>query len=254
MNELKILNFKSLLRFFILSWHYKKGFLSFFLRYLRLLPFLSYEVIRVEDCNKEKTISKGHITKGKKIYLKFFNLIIIKFILLKGEVLTAEHFYFNRSVKDLKFFLRKTKKYLNINSESIIFDPACGTGKHLMYITDKYNCKGIGIDIYPKAINVSKKIEKYSNCNFLIGNSCDQNTLILLSNYSKNINTLFINSWVSYVYKNNDFNNFLSFIKKLNCKIMIIAQKKDDLKSIFKTKKILFQKFVNNTQYAILEL
>ena len=82
-----------------------------------------------------------------------------------------------------------------------------------MYITDKFRCKGIGIDIYPKAINVSKKIEKFSNCKFLLGDSCDKDTLTTLlkyNNYNK-IDIIFINSWVKHVYKNKEFRVFLDF-------------------------------------------
>ena len=247
---------KLILRFFVLSWNYKKAAFSLFLKYLSFLPFFTYEINRIEDVDKGEIISKGHIEKGKEIILKFFNFTIIKIILFKGEILTAEHFYFHRSLKDVKYLLKISKKYINLDKDSIVFDPACGTGKHLLYITDKFKCKGIGVDIYSKAINVSKKIEKFSNCNFLLGNSCNSNTLLSLNKYnnSKKINILFINSWVSHVYKNKDFSIFLNYIKTMNCKIMIIEQKKINLKTIFKTDKILYQNFKNKSQYVILEL
>tara|TARA_B110000037_G_C17092152_1_gene494458 strand:+ start:193 stop:954 length:762 start_codon:yes stop_codon:yes gene_type:complete len=253
---MNIFNIKSILRFFILSWIYKKGFFSLFLKYFCFLPFFTYEVNRVEDIIKDRTISKGHIENGKEIIVKIFNFRIIKFNLSKGEILTAEHFYFHRSLEDVKYLLKISKKYLNLDKNSIIFDPACGTGKHLLYITDKYKCKGIGADIYPNAINISKHIEKFSNCNFLLGNSCNKNILLSLSRYnnSKKIDFLFINSWVKHVYKNKDFYVFLDHVKNMKCKIMIIEQKKIDLKNIFKTDKILYQNFKNNTQYVILEL
>lgn len=249
-------NIKSILRFIILSWHYKISFFSFFLKCLSILPFFTYKVQRIEDKILDGVISKGHIEPGKKIYLRFLNFTIISFIIEKGEVLTAEHFYFHRSLKDIKFFLKTSKKLININKESIIFDPACGTGKHLLYITDKYRCKGIGVDIYPKAINISKKIEKFSNCDFILGNSCNPKTLISLSkiNNFKKIDILFINSWVNHVYKNKEFSIFLDYIKNLKCRIMIIETNKIDLKRIFKTNKILFQSFKNKNQYVILEL
>lgn len=245
-----------ILRFFILSWSYKNAAFSLFLKYLSFLPFFAYEVNRIKDVDKDEIISKGHIENGKEIILKFFNFTIIKLIILKGEMLTAEHFYFHRSLSDIKYLLKISKKYINLDKESIIFDPACGTGKHLLYITDTFQCKGIGIDIYSNAINVSKKIEKFSNCNFLLGNSCDANTLLSLNEYigSKKIDILFINSWVKHVYKNKDFDIFLNYIKSMNCKIMIIEQKKINLKSIFKTDKILYQNFKNNSQYVILQL
>ena len=253
---MNIINIKYFFRFLILSWNYKLSCLSFFLRIIGHIPFFSYSIKRIEDSINDGIHSKGHITKGKKIYLNFFNFSIIQFDILKGETLTAEHFYFNRSIKDIKDFLKASNNYLNIDKNSIIFDPACGTGKHLLHITDTYNCKGIGVDIYPKAINVAKKIENFSNCKFILGNSCDNDTLFVLKDLSNNkkINMIFINSWLSYVHKNRDFVNFFNYIKQMQCKIMIIAQKKDDLKSIFKTNKILYQKLINNTQYAILEL
>lgn len=245
-----------ILRFLILSWSYKISFFSYFLRCICYLPFFKYEVIRINNENRDEITSKGHIEPGKRIEVKIFNITIIKLVLQKGENLTAEHFYFHRPLKDIKFFLRNCKNYINFNKETFIFDPGCGTGKHLMYITDKYRCKGIGIDIYPKAINVSKKIEKFSNCKFLLGNSCDKNILTTLSKYNNynKIDILFINSWVNHVYKNKEFSVFLNFIRKIKCRVMIIETKKIDLKRIFKTNKILYQKFKNNSQYVILEL
>lgn len=253
---MKFFKFKSIIRFIILSWNYKLGFLSILLKYFCYFPIFNYKVERIPDIIKDGISSKGHIEPGKKIQIKIFNFVILKFNLQKGETLTAEHFYFHRSLKDIKFFLNNSKKIININKDSIIFDPACGTGKHLLYLTDRFNCKGIGFDIYPKAINITKKIEKFSNCLFLHGNSCDSKTLKNLSNYydPKKIDVLFINSWVQHVYKNKEFEEFLNYIKKTKCKIMLIETKKINLMQIFKTKKVLFQKYKNEAQYVILEL
>ncbi len=246
----------TILRFIILSRVYKKGFFSLLLKFLGFIPFFYYEVNRIEDKLKDDLASKGHIENGKKISFKVLNFTIINFVLFKGETLTAEHFYFHRSLKDVKFFLKLTKKYFKIDEKSIIFDPACGTGKHLSYITDKYKCKGIGVDIYKNAINVAKKIEKFSNCNFILGDSCNSYTLSSLTKniHLEEVEIVFINSWIKHVYKNKDFNNFLDFIKKMKCKVMLIEQRKIDLKNIFKTDKILYQKVKNNVQYVILEL
>lgn len=78
---------------------------------------------------------------GKKISFKIFSFKIIQFTMYEGEILTAEHFYFQRNIKDAKFILKIFKKFFKIDKDTIIFDPACGTGKHLLFLTDKYNCK-----------------------------------------------------------------------------------------------------------------
>ena len=77
-----------------------------FLKYFCFLPFFTYEVNRVEDIIKDRTIKKGHIENGKEIIVKIFNFRIIKFNLSKGEILTAEHFYFHRSLEDVKYLLK----------------------------------------------------------------------------------------------------------------------------------------------------
>jgi hypothetical protein len=247
---------RSILRFIVMSWHYKISFFSFFLRCLCYLPFLSYDLERVKDTIDDQISSDGHIKPGKKIRIKIFNFTILKLYLSKGEALTAEHFYFHRSNKDIKFLLKSSKDIFRINKDSIIFDPACGTGKQLSYICDRYKCRGIGIDIYQPAINVAKKIEKFSNCIFLYGNSLETNTLSSLNKYidSKKINILLINSWLDHVCMHKNFNIFLNYVKNIRCKILIIEPKKINLKSIFKTDKILYLSFKGKVQYAIIEL
>jgi len=253
---MRIFNSNKIIRFLILSWNYKISYFSYLLRCICYLPFFSYEVNRIEDKIKDGVKSKGHIQKGKKIIVKLFNFNIIKFTLKKSEALTAEHFYFQRSVKDIRFLLENSKNFVNIHKDTIIIDPGCGTGKHLLYITDEYGCKGVGIDVYPNAINIPKKIEKFSNCKFLLGNSCDKNTLSLLLKYNnpkKNV-ILYMNSWVKHVYNNQEFGIFLDFIKKIRCTAMIIESKKIDLRTIFKTNKVLYHKIKDKIQYTILEI
>jgi|TARA_B110000483_G_C18115099_1_gene511315 hypothetical protein len=247
---------RSILKFVVISWHYKIAFISFLLRCLCYLPFFSYDLERVKDTIDDHISSEGHIKPGKKIRIKIFNFTIIKLYLKKSEALTAEHFYFHRSNKDIKFLIKSSKKKFKIKKNSIIFDPACGTGKQLSYICDRYNCRGIGIDIYPPAISVAKKIEKFTNCIFLCESSLDTNTLSSLYKYfdSKKINILLINSWIDHVCMHKDFDIFLDYVKNIKCKIMIIEPKKIDLKAVFKTDKILYQSFKDKVQYAILEL
>ena len=77
-----------------------------------------------------------------------------------------------------------------------------------MYISDKTKCTGFGIDVYKPAINVAKKIEKFSKVNFF----CENSLIFLNSQNFLKIDIVFSNSFLVHVLMNKNFKNFLDFL------------------------------------------
>ncbi len=228
------------------------------LRYLGKFPFFYYEIKR--DINKAKEFKKkarinnqhhGHITESKEINFYIFKIKVFNFEIFEGENLTTEHYYLNRSIKDIKKILFEAKSHLNIDSDSLIFDPGCGAGRHLIYLVDKYNCNGIGVDVYKPAIQVAKKLNLSKKCNFICSSSLDGNILNLL--IKKKPDLILINSWLSFVKYNKDFELFIKTIRKINCKLIIISNIKEEVEILFKDFGILYKNVNNNTVYALME-
>jgi 2-polyprenyl-3-methyl-5-hydroxy-6-metoxy-1,4-benzoquinol methylase len=212
------------------------------------LPLFSYNVIRTDNLGANEFSNNNYLIREKTIFFKFINFVFYKIHLQNNEELTVEHFYFNRSLNDVEFFLKAIKNKNFINRDHILLDPGCGSGKHIMFISDKTNCKGFGIDIYKPAINVAKKIEKFSKINFF----CENSLIFLKSQNFSKIDIVFSNSILVHVLTNKDFKNFLDFLKKNKSKLMLIENKKLNIKML-KPEKILFHEYRGRAQYAVLQ-
>jgi len=248
----------SFIRFFYISLIFKKPFLFYFFRLLSKTYIFRYIVkrdidsaINLKGYHKKNQIPTGHIIQNKKVFFFILKLKIFSFVIEEGKNLTIEHYYLNRSLKDIKLLMKLTLKYINISKNSTILDPGCGPGRHLIYLTDLFKCKGIGIDIYKPAINVANKIKITSNCNFIHGSSLDINLTKRLD--KKSIDFVLINSWLGFVKKRDDFIHFLEFISSLKCKILIITNKEDSIRDIFIDYEVKFEHIDNKTKYALLE-
>ena len=146
--------------------------------------------------------------------------------------------------------LNLSKPFLRLDESSIIFDSACGTGRHLYYVTDTYRSRGIGIDIYEPTIAVANKANIGKSIRFHCGSSLDLN--YINERLPLYIDLIVINSWLGYVKDEKYFSEFVSKIIKISGYIMIISAAIDDIHSIFQEAKFIVEKKIKNTQYVLL--
>jgi hypothetical protein len=248
---------KSLLRFFLLCLIYPKPGLSYFFRIIGHFYGFRYRskrdisaAIRFKHEGKLNNSNIGHATHNKTISLDIFSFNLFKFKIDEGENLTVEHFYLNRSIKDLQFLTKLSKPFMKVNKSWVVFDPACGTGKHLYYLIDKYNCKGIGVDIYQPAINVAKNANIGKSINFHCGSSLDETFISKI--LPLDIDLLFINSWLGYVKNEENFEKFIQKMLNMTRYIMIISSENDDLHSIFYNTDFIIEQKVGKAQFVLI--
>ena len=237
---------------------YPKSGFSYFFRIIGYLYGFRYhakrDILSARKFKQRGRLSKsniGHATNSKTIYLDFFSFNLFKFIIHEGEELTAEHFFLNRSISDLKFLLSNSMGYFRTNKSSVIFDPACGTGRHLQFLADQLRCEGIGVDIYQPAITVAKRVNIGKSIKLYTGSSLDFK--FIESILPSKVDIVLINSWLGYVKDDERFDSFIDQILKISCFIMIISSINDDLYSIFKNTEFLVDKKIDNTQYVLIK-
>ena len=167
------------------------------------------------------------------------------------EELSAEHFYLNRSTDDADFLLKLCKDHININKETLIFDPGCGTGRHLLYLVDKYSCKGIGVDIHAPAIVVAKRANWDNHVEFHSLSSLEEGVLERL--IPNGCDYVFINSWLNHVY---GYDGYDEFIKKIvnSCRmILLITSIKNDLQEYLPNPVIIEHEIRGKSQYVLIK-
>ena len=249
---------KTIVRYFFVMKNFPKSGLVFILRILGKIYGFKYKVLR--DYNEIIKIKKdlrnygksvGHAVQSKKVTFSFLGFNLLSLVIKKGEELTAEHFFLNRPVNDLKLLLKICKEYIDILEGDLIFDPGCGTGKHLFYLADYYKCQGIGADVYEPAINIANKAN-FDNCvsfhmlsmtesqavNQLIPNKCDY---------------VFVNSWLNHVYQYPGYNAMIRELIK-SCRFMLIINSvKFHLETLIPDAELLILEVRDNTQYALIK-
>lgn len=248
---------KKILRSLFVMFSFPSAGLAFILRIFGLIYGFKYkelrdysEIIRVKEELRAKGKSVGHAVQSKKVGLFFLKFKLITLLIEKGENLTAEHFFLNRPLNDVKQLLFFCKDYLTISKDEIVFDPGCGTGKHLFYLADYYKCVGVGVDVYAPAIKVANSanfdnsvrfynhsmLEVYSD-NKIVPNNCDY---------------VFINSWLSHVYM---YPGYHEMINKLlqSCRYMLVINSvKFTLEELIPKADILVLEIRDNAQYALI--
>ena len=249
---------KSFLRFFILCMNYPRSGLAYFFRIIGHVYGFKYrserDIAAAKEFKRLGRLTKsniGHATHQKTLYLDLLSFNLFKLIINEGEELTVEHFFLNRSIKDINYLLNLSQPYLNLGNSSIIFDPACGTGRHLHYVVDTFRCQGIGIDVYDPAIKVANKANIGKSVEFHCGSSLDLNYIDQL--LPSHIDLVLINSWLGYVTNEKYFDEFISRIITTSSYIMIISSIKDDIHSIFRNSEFIIERNIENTQYILLK-
>ncbi len=251
------ISLKSFIRFLILCISYPKSALSYFGRIVGHIPGFKYEVKRnINAARKFKEAGRvdkyriGQATHYKNVRLYLFHFLLFQVRVEEGESLTSEHFYLNRSIADLQLLLGLSSDYIKLTKKSLVFDPACGTGRHLHYLVDTFGCNGLGIDVYQPAINVANKANFEKNTSFYCESSLDQQNMDKF--ITNNLDLVFINSWIGYVKDDKGFNNFISRIIKNSRFIMVVSSINDDLHSIFKCANFVVEYKKGNTQFVLI--
>lgn len=239
----------------LVVFRYKSAAAAYFYRIIGHFPGFFYTIDRdIVSARKYKKLGGlkkyniGQATHKKVARLFFLNVMLFKVDVNEGEELTAEHFFLSRSVLDLKMLLKFCCP-LALNKSSVVFDPACGTGKHLQYVVDTFQCKGIGFDVYQPAINVANVANIGNSVNFFCESSLDLD--ILNENLPKNVDLVFINSWLGYVLNDENFSQFITYITNKSKYIMVISSLDDNLHSIFKNSKKVIDVKKAGTHYAL---
>lgn len=194
----------------------------------------------------------GHAFKEKIVSLLFRDVKLIEFKIPEGVELTAEHFFLNRPVKDVKILLNLTNRFICIKQSNLIFDPGCGTGRHLFYLVDRFGCKGLGVDVYPPAIKVAQKANRYGRVSFY---NCSSLKKGLIDEIIPNgCEYIFINSWLNHVYNYDGYNVFTQKLLA-SCRyiLLISSSKKYGLKEFFPNSVILVEEVQDGTLYALIK-
>lgn len=210
---------------------------------------LSIDNFKNEGKKKGKNI--GHAKFDKLITLKFLNVNIGSALIKEGEELSAEHFYLNRSLKDVKLLIKTFNKYLHFNKNTMILDPGCGTGRHLFYLIDKYNCGGIGIDAYNSAIEIANKANIDDRIVFFNKSSLD--SIVMKNNMPKNCDYIFINSWLGHVLHHKNFEEMIDYLLSISQYILVIEPHWNKIDKYFPKDVIVETVRIDNAQYSLIK-
>ncbi len=253
-----IYSLKSIPRFLKVMLNYPKAGLSFFLRYLAHIPGIERKILLDHDGRykqkqemRKNNKSVGHALNDRVISLSLFGKQIVAFNLKEGEEASADQFFLNRPVNDVQELLNLCRNYIDIQKNETIFDPGCGTGRHLYYLVDKYGCKGIGVDVFAPAIEVAKKANWNRNTTFYARSSLGKGVLEEI--IPDGCDYVFINSWLNHVY---GYDGYEEFIVKIfnSCRyILLITTYKDDLKTMLHNPEILVHDVQGSAQFALIK-
>ena len=177
-----------------------------------------------KDITNQKNIGS---VRGKRIYsLKVFNFILLKKSFPEGEIATFLQFYLFRPLNDLKFIFKElVSERIKINKNSLIFEPGCGTGKHLIYLNQKYNCSVYGNDSYLPCINIAKFMQgNRKKIYFENFSALDINRLDKF--LPKKIDLIYMNSYLNHIFHHNNYFEFIKFISYRSKYIALIINKK----------------------------
>jgi len=249
--------FKRLIRWYKVIVSYNHAALGYLFTKLSKIYFFSVVIKRdkesIEKFKKEGRLRDkniGHAKFDKLITLRLLNFKLGSILIEEGGELSAEHFYLNRNLKDIKLILKIFKKNVKIDSNSLIFDPGCGTGKHLSYLVDRYNCHGIGIDAYKYAIKVAELINYDNRIDFYNKSSLENETIINIM--PKKCNYIFINSWLGHVVHHKNFENMIRYLLKISEFILVIEPKYNKLDSYFPIENVIESIIIDENQYALI--
>lgn len=175
-----------MIRTLILAIKYPKAFL------VSLLAKFFGARRSANTCTKEK-----YRQEGKAIGWAKGDKTVCGITLKEGEEISAEHFYFSRSLKSLKQAIPR------LQADGIIFkgtvtEHGCGCGKYLHYLKDRFKMDARGYDVYGPAVKVANNfkdvpvLEKDA-----LGMDIEPCDLIFLSSYLPHI--MHVNGFEDYI-------------------------------------------------------
>ena len=249
---------RTALRFLLVIKSYPRAGISFFFRFFN--PFYGFkravlrdydEIYKHKQCLRKSKKNVGHAAMGKEVALTFLNRELCRVTIKTDEELSAEHFYLNRSTADVDFLLKLCNEHININKETLIFDPGCGTGRHLFYLVDKFGCKGIGVDVHAPAIEVARRANWDNRVEFHALSSIEEGVLERL--IPEGCDHVFINSWLNHVYGYDGYDQFINKIIDSSRMILLITSIKNDLQKYLPNPEILVHEIRGKSQYVLIK-
>lgn len=179
------------------------GYWLFIVCYLSRLPCFTLEVeydpfrAKMKKELRQKNLTVGHSLSWRVISLLFFNFNFLRKRFEEGESSTAFQFYLNRRLYFLVKFIRKYPIIANKLTSSVVFDPGCGCGKHLLFLRDNFGSEIFGVDPYIHAIEVAKRADFKNEGTFICSSAFSPE--ILTQKIPSKIDVLLMDSWLKHV-------------------------------------------------------
>ena len=157
--------------------------ISFVLKFLEVIPGFRRTVQYRQDRYqaklqlKENQESIGHALGDRNVVCSLFGHDFLSFDLSEGVQATADQFYLNRPIDDVKHLIALASRFVEIRPGDSVFDPGCGAGRHLFHLVDKYRCDAVGVDIYGPAIEVAEVANWDRRVRFYADSSLDPGLL-----------------------------------------------------------------------------
>jgi len=250
------INMKGLSRFLLVMARYPGAALSFAFRAFEIVPGMRRTVQHPKDRIEQKNElrsegqSVGHALGDRTVSVSFLGRKFLSARIREGVEATADQFYLNRSVSDLNYLVSLVSPYVTLRPGDTVFDPGCGTGRHLFYLSDHYGTRGIGIDVYPAAIEVANAANWDGKCEFHCQSSLEPGCLDTL--LPDGCEFVFMNSWLNHVRGYGGFQAFTDEIVDKCDHLLIINTAKEPLDTYFKRPDIVALEIRDGSQFALL--
>ncbi|PCI52982.1 MAG: hypothetical protein COB36_14080 [Alphaproteobacteria bacterium] len=144
------------------------------------------------------------------------------FVLKCGEDLSAEHFYFSRSLKPLRQAIPK------LQADGIVFkgrvvEHGCGCAKYLHYFKDRFQMDAVGYDIYEPAVIVANTFDDVAVFH--------KDTMAM---ELEHFDLIFLSSYLPHLMHFDTFEEYISRLVKSGKQIIAMERYEPDLETILK--------------------
>ena len=248
-------------RILLISFYYPKIIFPLILYVIsKVIPFVNFKTIYIEnkfqlkqdDIRKQKNIGNA---RGERVYkLSLLKLDIISIKTQEGNEATALQFFIFRPTNDIEYLIKNViNDNLRLTKHTTIFEPGCGTGRHLTYLNDKYNCRVFGVDSYSPCIKIANLIKGKKNNKVNFKNISALDIYEVDKFIPDRIDLIYINSWLNHVFHLNNYFDFIKFISSRTKFLAVISNSKyllrldDYLPNFSRIKEIT----IDNTSYLI---
>ena len=198
----------------------------------KVIPFLRVKVsylsnkyeLKKKDIKRKKNIGNA---RGEREYsLLLFNFSISKKRFIEGEVSTFLQFYLFRPTNDLRFLIDNLiKNYIDLKNK-VVFEPGCGTGKHLIYLNSNYDCSVYGVDSYEPCINIAKFFKGVSKDKIFLKNMSALDIDKLDQFIPQKVDIIYMNSYLNHIFHHENYLDFIKLLSRRSEYIALIINKK----------------------------